>query len=157
MANMSIFYEISKHATALPSNVLAAEGGAHIYSVELSSDTDNGNLIAVDEWKSLDLFTEKAVTTFEGKIVQKMSNGNYLVLVTDPGDALLVYQVPVGAEDWTNKWKQESNLYNKKGDIVRAYGLVKHDRFEVSAEAFDGTPEVGKTITSVTDKKMVVV
>lgn len=156
MANMSVFYEIAKHATANPSNVLAAEGGAHMYSVLLDTDTDNGNLVAIGEWLSLDLFAEAAVTTFEGKIVEKMGNGNYLVLVENPGDACLVYQVPVGAEEWTNTWKKESNLYNVAGDRVRAYGLVKHDRFEVSAEGFEGTPAVGASITGVANKKMVV-
>ena len=156
MANMSVFYEIAKHATANPSNVLAAEGGAHIYSVLLDTDTDNGNLVAIGDWLSLDQFAEAAATTFTGKIVEKMGNGNYLVLVEDPGDACLVYQVPVGAEEWTNTWKKESNLYNKAGDIVRVYGLVKHDRFEVSAEGFDGEPAVGAAVTGVSNKKMVV-
>ena len=156
MANMSLFYEIAKHATANPSNVLAAEGGAHMYSVQLETDTDNGNLVAIGEWIGFDLFAEAAATTFTGKIVEKMGNGNYLVLVENPGDACLVYQVPVGAEEWTNAWKKESNLYNKAGDRVRVYGLVKHDRFEVSAEGFEGTPEVGKEITGVNKKKMVV-
>ena len=119
MANMSIFYEIQKHATANPSNILAAEYGAHMFSVELSSDCDNGNLIKVGEWLSLDLFAEEAATSFTGKIVEKMGNGNYLVLVEDPGDAVLVYQVPVAAEEWTNTWKKESNMYNKAGDVVR--------------------------------------
>lgn len=156
MANMSVFYEIAKHATANPSNILAAEGGAHMYSVQLETDTDNGNLIGIGDWIGLDLFAEVAATTFTGKIVEKMANGNYLVLVEDPGNAYFVYQVPVGAEEWTNKWKVESNLYNKAGDVVRVYGLVKHDRFEVSAEGFEGTPAVGAAITGVTNKKMVV-
>ena len=85
-----------------------------------------------------------------------MGNGNYLVLVENPGDACFVYQVPVGTEEWTNTWKKESNLYNKAGDRVRVYGLVKHDRFEVSPEGFEGTPVVGAAITGVTNKKMVV-
>jgi hypothetical protein len=156
MANMSVFYEIAKHATANPSNVLAAEGGAHMYSVLLDTDTDNGNLVAIGEWLSLDLFAEEEATTFTGKIVEKMGNGNYLVLVENPGDACLVYQVPVGAEEWTNTFKKESNLYNKAGDRVRVYGLVKHDRFEVSAEGFEGTPAVGSAITGVSNKKMIV-
>ena len=156
MANMHVFYEIAKHATALPSNVLAGEYGAHMFSVLLSSDTDNGNLVAIGDWLSLDLFAEKAVTSFKGKIVEQMGNGNYLVLVEEPGDATLVYQVPVGAEDWTNTFKKESNLYNKAGDIVRTYELKKWDRFEVSKEAFDGEPEVGAAIASVSNKKMVI-
>lgn len=156
MANMHVFYEIAKHATALPSNVLAGEYGAHMFSVLLDSDADNGNLVAIGDWLSLDLFAEKAVTSFKGKIVEQMGNGNYLVLVEEPGDATLVYQVPVGAEEWTNTFKKESNLYNKAGDIVRTYELKKWDRFEVSKEAFDGEPEVGATIASVANKKMVI-
>lgn len=156
MANMTVGYKVSTHATALPSNLLASNYGEHIYSILLSTDADNGNLVAVGDWNSLDQFKEATVTTFTGKIVEKMADGNYLVLVTDPGDAVLVYQVPVGAEDWTNTWKKESNLYNVAGDVVRCYGLAKYDRFEVSAEGFDGTPEVGKNITGVSNKKLTV-
>ena len=48
MANMSIKYEIAKHATANPSNVLSGGTyGGHMFSILLGSDTDNGNLIAV--------------------------------------------------------------------------------------------------------------
>lgn len=156
MALMSMFYEIAKHATANPSNVLAGEYGAHMFSILLDSDCDNGNLVAVGDWLSLDLFAEKAATTFKGKIVEQMGNGNYLVLVEDPGDAVLVYQVPVGAEDYNNNFKRESNLYNKKGDRVRAYELKKWDRFEVSKEGFEGEPAVGAAINGVSNKKMVV-
>lgn len=156
MANMSMFYEIAKHATANPSNILAAEGAAHMFSIVLESDTDNGNLIAVGEWDSLDLFKEAAVTEFEGEIVQQMGNGNYLVLVKNPGDAVFVYQIPIGAEEWNNSFKRESNLYNKAGDVVRCYGLVKYDRFEVSKEGFEGEPTVGAVISGVSNKKMVI-
>lgn len=157
MSIMSIKYNVDQHATANPSNVVSGGTyGGHMFSIQLDTDTDNGNLIAVGEWIGLDLFAEAAVTKFEGKIVEKMSNGNYLVLVEDPGDAVLVYSVPVGAEDWTNNWKKESNLYNEAGSIARAYELKKWDRFEVSAEGFNGTPEVGKSITGVADKKMTI-
>lgn len=157
MANMSIQYTIKKHATANPSNVLSGGTyGGHMFHIQLESDADNGNLIAVGDYKSLDLFAEAAVTTFTGKVVDKMANGNYLVLVTDPGDAVLVYQEPVAAEDWTNSWKKESNLYNKAGDVVRCYSLAKYDRFEVSAEGFVKEPTVGAEVTGVTGKKLTV-
>ena len=59
MANMAIKYEIAKHATANPSNVLSGGTyGGHMFNVELTSDADNGNLIALGDWKSLDLFAE---------------------------------------------------------------------------------------------------
>jgi hypothetical protein len=157
MANMSVFYNISKHATALPSNVLAGGTyGGHTFSVQLKTDTDNGNLIALGDYIGLDLYDEATVTKFEGKIVYQMGNGNYLVQVLDPGDAVLVYSVPVGAEEYNSEFKAESSLYNKAGDTVRTYSLVKYDTFEVSVEGFDGTPEVGKSISGVSEKKLTV-
>ena len=69
-----------------------------------AKDLDNTPLFNILKKElTIDLFAEKAATTFKGKIVEQMGNGNYLVLVEDPGDAVLVYQVPVGAEDYNNK------------------------------------------------------
>lgn len=156
MAYMSINWTYDKHATALPSNVLAQEYGAHIFNIKLSSDTDNGNLVAAGDWDSFDVFTEAAVTTFEGEVVQKMPNGNYLVLVKTPGDALLVYQKPLTPYESPREFTREEAFYNKKGDIVRCYELRKWDRFEASTLAFSEEPEVGATITGVSSKKMTV-
>ena len=49
--------------------------------------------------------------------------------------------------------QHESNFYNKKDDIVRAYELYVGDVFAISEEGFTGTPEVGKTV-SVAAKKL---
>lgn len=156
MAYMSINWEYDKHATALPSNVLAQEYGAHIFNIKLNTDTDNGNLVAAGDWDSFDVFAEAAVTTFEGKVVEKMPNGNYLVLVTNPGDALLVYQKPLTPYESPREFMREEAFYNKEGDIVRCYELRKWDRFEASALAFSSEPEVGATISGVASKKMTV-
>lgn len=156
MSYMHINWEVDKHATALPSNVLAQEYGAHIFNIKLGSDCDNGNLVAAGDWESFDVFEEAAVTTFKGEIVQQMPNGNWLVLVTDPGDALLVYQKPLTPYESPREFLEESAFFNKKDDIVRCYELRKWDRFEASAEAFTGTPEVGASITGVSSKKMTI-
>lgn len=152
---MAIRYEIEKHAVAFPSKLLAQNGGKHIYNVVLSTDTDNGNLIARGEWDSLDLYKEAAVTTFEGVVREQAANGNWYVEVTDPGDALFVYQQPVIAEEWANTFKKTSNFFNAAGDRVRSYELAVGDVFEVSAEGFSKVPTKGAKIQSVTDKKMV--
>ena len=152
---MAIRYEIEKHAVAFPSKLLAQNGGKHIYNLVLSTDTDNGNLIARGEWDSLDLYKEAAVTTFEGVVREQAANGNWYVEVTDPGDALFVYQQPVIAEEWTNTFKKTSNFFNAAGDRVRSYELAVGDVFEVSAEGFSKVPTKGAKIQSVTDKKMV--
>lgn len=156
MSYMHINWEVEKHATALPSNVLAQEYGAHIFNIKLGSNTDNGNLVAAGDWESFDVFEEAAVTTFTGKIVEQMPNGNWLVLVTNPGDALLVYQKPLTPYESPREFLEESAFFNKKDDIVRCYELRKWDRFEASAEAFTGTPEVGASITGVSSKKMTI-
>ena len=72
---MSINYDIDQHATANPSNVVSGGTyGGHMFSILLTSDTDNGNLVAVGDWLSLDLFAEATVTKFTGKIVEQMGN-----------------------------------------------------------------------------------
>lgn len=156
MAYMSVNFNVTKHATGLPSNVLAQDYGAHIFNIKLLSDADNGNLVAAGDWDSFDVFKEVAVTTFEGKIVQQMPNGNWLVLVTDPGDALLVYQKPLTPYESPRELTEESAFYNKKGDIVRCYELRKWDRFEASADAFTGTPALNAAISGVASKKMTI-
>ena len=152
---MAIKYEISKHAVAFPSKLLAQNGGKHIYNIELATDTDNGNLVSKGSFIDLDTYKEATATTFEGVIQKKAANGNWYVEVVNPGDSLFVYMQAFIAEDWTNKWKKESNFYNAANEIVRGYELAVGDVFEVSAEGFTGTPEAGKTV-SVEDKKLVV-
>ena len=143
------------HAVAFPSKLLAQNGGKHIYNVELATDTDNGNLVARGDFIDLDLYEEGAVTTFEGVIQKKASNGNWYVEVVDPGDALFVYMQAFIAEEFTNSFKNDKRFFNAAGDTVRAYELAVGDVFEVSTEGFTGTPEAGKTV-SVTNKKLVV-
>ena len=150
-----IKYNIEKHAVAFPSKLLAQTYGKHIYNIELTTDTDNGNLVAKGAFIDLDTYKEAAATTFEGVIQKQAANGNWYVEVTDPGDALFVYMQEFIAEEWTNKFKAISNFYNAAGEIVRGYELAVGDVFEVSAEGFTGTPEAGKTV-SVADKKLVV-
>lgn len=152
----SAFAIAATHGRGFPSNVVSQRYGDHIPSVKLSSDTDNGMLIAVGDWQGWDYFAEAAVTTFTGKIVAQDKNGDWLVLVTDPGDACLVYQKPMTPYETPKELLNEKTMYNLKDDIVRAYVLTKFDRFTSSTENFSGTPAIGKNITGVTGKKMVV-
>jgi len=153
---MAISYSIAKHATAGVSKLLATHGGAHIYNVTLTTAADNGNLIGRGAMVSLDNYAESTPTSFAGKIVWQAANGNWYVEVTDDTDALLVYNVPMIAENYNKKFSAEYNFYNAAGDVVRAHELKKGDIFEVSAEAFSGTPAKNATISSVSGKKMVI-
>lgn len=153
---MTADFVIGKHAIGYPANIAAERYGGHMPSVMVETDTDNGNLIAAGEWTAWDYYEEKAVTKFEGKIIAKNVDGTFLVLVNDPGDALFVYTKPLTPYESPAALKQEKVFFNKAGDIVRTYTLVKFDKFAVSELGFDGTPEVGAEITGVSNKKLVV-
>lgn len=137
---MAIRYTIEQHASAFPSKVLAREGGKHIYNVKLTNDCDNGNFIARDAWLGLDLYSEKAATKVEGIVREVAANGNFYVEITDPGDALFVYQVPMIEEEYSNAFKVETNFFNAKDSVVRAYELAVGDVVEISAAGFTAKP-----------------
>lgn len=144
---MAIKYTIEQHASAFPSMMLAADGGKHIYSVELDKDADNGQVVAKGEWKDFQYYGVKESTGVEGVILDQAANGNWYIEITDPGDGLFIYQVPMIEEEWTRSFQKESNFYNPKGEVVRAYEMAAGDIVEVSALGFVGTPEKGKTLT----------
>ena len=153
----SAFSIAATHARALPSNVVSQRYGNHMPSVKIDTDTDNGNLIAVGDWVAWDYFAEAAVTSFADKIIAQAKNGDWVVLVTNPGDAVFVYQKPLTPYESPEQLLSEKTMYNKAGDIVRTYVLTKFDRITVSTEGFTGNdPAVGATISGVTNKKMVV-
>lgn len=159
MAYMWTNYTVSKYGTGYPANVNAQEYGDHVLNVKLATDTSNGMLVAADvskAWSEFDVFDEAAVTTFEGIVEQQMKDGMWLVCVTDPGDALFVYQKPLTPYESPRELTKENAFYNKKDDIVRCYCLKKFDRIAVSEDNFNGTPVAGAMITGVEDKKMTV-
>jgi hypothetical protein len=150
---MAIRYAIESHAWGSPAKVLAKEGGKHIYNVQLTDDCDNTNFIARDAWLALDLYSEKAATTFSGIVREQAANGNYYVEVVDPGDALFVYNVPIIEEEFTNNFKKESNFFNAAGDVVRAYELAVGDILEISEAGFVAAPTIGATV-ALSGKKL---
>ena len=153
---------IAKHAVAFPSKVLARDGGKHIYNIQLAEAADkfvdNGWFVAKNAFIELDLYSAKAPTSFEGKVVGKAANGNYYVEVVNPSDALFVYNVPMIEETYNNNFKKESNYTNAPKQVVRTYELAVGDILEISAEGFDGAVAVKdevelKAIAGVTAAK----
>ena len=153
---------IAKHAVAFPSKVLARDGGKHIYNIQLAEASgkyvDNGWFVAKNSFIELDLYSAKAPTSFEGKVVGKAANGNYYVEVVNPGDALFVYNVPMIEETYNNNFKKESNYTNAPTQVVRSYELAVGDIIEISAEGFAGVVAVNdsvelKAITGITAAK----
>ena len=155
-------FSIAKHAVAFPSKVLASKGGKHIYNIQLAEASgkfvDNGWFVAKNAFIELDLYSAKAPTTFEGKVVAVAANGNYYVEVVNPGDALFVYNVPMIEETYNNNFKKESNYTNAPTQVVRSYELAVGDIIEISADGFDGAVAVNdnvelKAIAGVTAAK----
>jgi len=151
--------QMTKHAVAFPSKVLAGSMGAHIYNVTLSTAADNGNVIGRGAWNSFDNYAEAAAPNgITGKIVDQAANGNWYVEITAVpanAEALIVYNSPIIPHESPRELADLSNFYNAAGEVVKAYVCTLGDIWEVSAEGFTGTPAKNKTLT-VASKKWVV-
>ena len=150
-----IKYVIETHAVAYPSLMLAQNGGKHIYSLLLDKDTDNGQVVAKDAWQGHQYYSVKDSTGVAGIILDQAANGNWYVEITEPGDGLFIYQVPMIEEQFTRSFQKESNFYNEAGEIVRGYEMAKGDIVELSALGFVGEPAKGATV-SVANRKFTV-
>ena len=138
-------------------NLLAQNYGEHVLSVEITEDTHNGYICKLGKMKKLDLWTMEEADAIDAYIALKDAAGRFLVVINDPQDCAVIYQKPLNPYE-SPKALANASFYNDPADgPVRAYELHKHDRFWLTADAFDGEePEVGKTISTVTDGKLVV-
>ena len=145
------------HAYCFPTKVLAGNGGEHILNIELTADADNGSIVTAGDYKSFDNYVEAAAPAdYSAKIVDVAADGNFYVEVVEPADAVLICEVIDNPyTNYDSRFKTVKAFYNAKGDVVRGYVLHKKDIYELSAEGFTGTPEVGKTVT-ITGRKHVV-
>ena len=125
---MNVFDNIqgTPHVVAESSRLKATISG-HIYDLKMTEDTDNGTIVAVGAHVEGQVFKAKAYTA---------GDTPYLVL-TSP----LAY-------NGKKAWSDEKYFYNANGEIARAYELHKDDIFTVSADAFTGSPAVGKYVDS---------
>lgn len=144
---MAIRYTIEKHVDVYPSKMLAQTGGKHMYNIELKEETDNGVIVARDKYVELDVYSPKAPTGVELVIREQAPNGNWYVEVTNPGDGILIYQVPVIAEEYNRSFKELGNFFNLKGAVARGYEMAVGDIFEISSEGIEGTPAAEATAT----------
>ena len=94
----------------------------------------------------------------EAVIIDTAADGNFYVQVTKidvNAPAVLIYDVPEIAENYNAKFTNSKNFYNKAGNTVHGLVLTTLDVYELSAELFEGTPEVGKKVT-ISGRKHVV-
>ena len=113
-----------KHAVAESSRLKATTAG-HIYDLEMIEDTDNGTIVALGAHVEGQLYKAKA----------------YAI-----GDKPYFILTPPLAYNGKKAWSDEKYFYNAKGEVARAYELYVDDMFTVSADAFTGTPAVGKFV-----------
>lgn len=149
----------TKHGVAESTNLKATIVG-NIWSVQAAADIDNGAIVARGDYVAPEYYAEAAASnSFAGKIIEKANNGMWRVLVTAAGDTDgLVLSVPLIYENWTTRMQEESNFFNKQGDLLRVYQLCVGDVFSVSAECFTTTPtdaSIGKAV-SVSSKKLAI-
>lgn len=147
------------HNIFFPSNLLATRGGKHIVDVTLTSAHDNGTLVNLGTWNSIDNYNEAAVgstNSFAGVIrgEDPTNPGNWFVEVTADTDLCILYNTPVSPYP-EKKLQDKALFYNAIGDTVKAYGLAKVDKFSLSASGFTGNIAVGKTVTYSNGKYVV--
>ena len=123
---MNVFDNIqgTAHVVAESSRLKATTTG-HIYDLEMIEDTDNGTIIAVGAHVEGQVFKAKTYAA---------------------GDTPYLVLTPPLAYNGKKAWSDEKYFYNARGEIARAYELHKDDIFTVSADAFTGSPEVGKYV-----------
>lgn len=152
---MAIRYEIEKVGYAFPTKVLSSRVG-HNVNIVLGEDSPNGAIVGVGDYVSFDQYEEAAApATYEAKIIDTAADGNFYVQVTKVdvnSPAVLIYDVPEVSD---TKIATANNFYNKAGKTVHGLVLTTLDVYELSAELFEGTPAVGKTVT-ITGRKHVV-
>ena len=123
---MNVFDNIqgTAHVVAESSRLKATTAG-HIYDLKMIEDTDNGTIVAVGAHVEGQVFKAKTYAA---------------------GDAPYLVLTPPLAYNGKKAWSDEKYFYNANGEIARAYELHKDDIFTVSADAFTGSPEVGKYV-----------
>ena len=151
---MSLRYEIEKHHVCFPTKVLSERVG-RVLNMVISEDTDNGTVCGKGSYVSFDQYKVADVpTAFEGEILEKAADGNWYVEVKkiDPNaPAILIYEVPEIAENYNTKFTSVANFFNaaspERTKTVRGFVLGVTDVYELSEDAFQGTPVAGKKVT----------
>ena len=142
---------MNKHWVAEISRVSAVYGDGHILSGEMDMDRDNGEIVAVGDYKAGEYYAVGAFAgDFEAKVIEIVYNMNRTIVrfeLTKDCDGYFVHNPETMPNDFLKIYQELENYYNAKGSRVRMYPMKKHDVFTVSVEAFGGTvPEVGATV-----------
>ena len=143
---------INRHWIAEISRVAAVYGDGHILSGEMDMDRDNGEIVAVGDYKENEYYTVGAFAgEFEAKVIEIVYNTNQTMVrfeLSKDCDGYFVHNPETMPNDFLRIYKELYNYYNAKGSRVRMYPMQKHDVFTVSVDAFGGKePAIGATVT----------
>lgn len=143
---------INKHWVAEISRVSAVYGTGHILSGEMDKDRDNGEIVAVGEYKEGEYYNVGAFAgDFEAKVIEIVYVAGRTMVrfeLTKDCEGYFVHNPETMPNDFLKVYQDIANYYNAKGDRARMYPMYKHDVFTVSVDAFGGTvPTVGQTVT----------
>lgn len=151
---MAIRFELEHHHVCFPTKVLSERVG-RVLNMVIDEDTDNGTVCGKGAYVSFDQYEVAEVpSAFEGEILEKAADGNWYVEVKkiDPNaPAILIYEVPIIAENYNSKFTSVANFFNEaspeRTKTVRGFVLGVTDVYELSEDAFEGTPVAGKKVT----------
>ena len=143
---------MNKHWVAEISRVSAVYGDGHILSGEMDKDRDNGEIVAVGDYKAGEYYGVGAFAgEFEAKVIEVVYNMNRTMVrfeLTKDCDGYFVHNPETMPNDFLKIYQELENYYNAEGTRARMYPMKKHDVFTVSVDAFGGeAPEIGATVT----------
>ncbi len=151
---MALRYSIEKHHVCFPTKVLSERVG-RVLNMVIKEDTDNGTVCGKGAYVSFDNYEVAAAPdAFEGEILEKAADGNWYVEVKKidlNAPAILIYEVPTIAENYNSKFTSTANFFNEgsteRTKTVRGFVLGVTDVYELSEDAFEGTPVAGAKVT----------
>ena len=143
---------INRHWVAEISRVSAVYGDGHILSGEMDKNRDNGEIVAVGDYKEGEYYTVGAFSgEFEAKVIEIVYNMNQTMVrfeLTKDCEGYFVHNPETMPNDFLKIYQETYNYYNAAGSRARMYPMKKRDVFTVSVDAFGGTePTIGATVT----------
>lgn len=143
---------INRHWVAEISRVSAVYGDGHILSGEMDKDRDNGEIVAVGDYKAGEYYAVSAFSgDFEAKVIEIVYNMNQTMVrfeLTKDCEGYFVHNPETMPNDFLKIYQEIYNYYNAEGSRARMYPMKKHDVFTVSVDAFGGeVPAIGATVT----------
>lgn len=123
-------YEVNtatRHSVFESSNLKATIVG-NIYDGICNVDVDNGQALVLKDYTGDGLQTRNVTKAVERDQI------------------VVAGTVPVIKDAFTKIQAESFNFYNKKGNVIRCYEVVKNDIFGVSKTFITGTVEVGKFV-----------